>query len=184
MAQVALTTDIGEGYGRWRLADDDALLELVTGANVACGFHAGDSGIMRVTCATAVRRGITIGAQVSYRDLHGFGRRYVAYARRELTDDLLYQIGALEAFARVAGGRVGFVRAHGALYNVAAGDTEHAAAIVDAIKEYDDSLPVLCMRGTERWRVQLWPAVDITPIPVPGGFAALGGDGDLHRYLR
>jgi UPF0271 protein len=152
MPEVALTTDIGEGYGRWRLADDAALLDLVTGANVACGFHAGDPGIMRTTCATAVARGIAIGAQVSYRDLHGFGRRYVAYARRELTDDLLYQIGALEAFARIAGGRVAYLRAHGALYNVAATDAEHAGAIVDAVTEYDASLPVLCLPGTEMSR--------------------------------
>jgi 5-oxoprolinase (ATP-hydrolysing) subunit A len=152
MPQVALTTDIGEGYGRWRLADDQALLGLVTGANIACGFHAGDPGIMRETCATSVSSGIAVGAQVSYRDLHGFGRRYVAYERRELTDDLLYQIGALEAFARLAGGRVGFVRAHGALYNVAAEDTEHAGALVDAVWEYDDSLPLLCQPGTETWR--------------------------------
>ncbi len=121
----------------------------MTGANIACGFHAGDPGIMRATCAVAVERGIAIGAQVSYRDLHGFGRRYVAYERRELTDDLLYQVGALEAFARLAGGRVGFVRAHGALYNVAATDADHAGAIVDAVREYDVSLPVLCLPGTE-----------------------------------
>jgi UPF0271 protein len=152
MQQVALTTDIGEGYGRWRVADDAPLLELVTGANVACGFHAGDPGIMRATCASAVEGGIAIGAQVSYRDLHGFGRRYVAYERRELTDDLLYQIGALEAFARLAGGRVGFIRAHGALYNVAAIDADHAGAMADAVREYDAGLPVLCQFGTEMWR--------------------------------
>ncbi len=152
MPQVALTTDIGEGYGRWRIADDETLLGLVTGANVACGFHAGDPGIMRVTCAGAVARGVSIGAQVSYRDLHGFGRRFIAYERRELTDDLLYQIGALEAFAKTAGGQVGFVRAHGALYNVAATDADHAGAIVDAVKEYDATLPVLCLRDTVLWR--------------------------------
>ncbi len=152
MPQVALTTDIGEGYGRWRLGDDEALLKLVTGANIACGFHAGDPGIMRETCTTAVQNGISIGAQVSYRDLHGFGRRYIAYQRRELTDDLLYQLGALEAFARVAGGSVAFARAHGALYNVAATDPEHAGAIVDAVREYDASVPVLCQPGTEMSR--------------------------------
>ena len=152
MPQVALTTDIWEGDGRWRLGADEALLELVTGANIACGFHAGDPGIMRETCATAVQNGISIRAQVSYRDLHGFGRRYIAYQRRELTDDLLYQLGALEAFARVAGGRVAFARAHGALYNVAATDAEHAGAIVDAVREYDASLPVLCQPGTEMSR--------------------------------
>jgi UPF0271 protein len=153
MPQVALTTDIGEGFGRWRLADDAALLEVVTGANIACGFHAGDPGIMRETCAVSVKNGIAIGAQVSYRDLQGFGRRYIAYERRELTDDLLYQMGALEAFARLAGGRVGFVRAHGALYNVAATDAEHAQAIVDAVVEYDATLPVLCQFNTETWRL-------------------------------
>lgn len=152
MPQVALTTDIGEGYGRWRLADDEALLGLVTGANIACGFHAGDPGIMRETCAAAVNNGVSIGAQVSYRDLQGFGRRFIAYERRELTDDLLYQIGALEPFARLAGGRVEFVRAHGALYNTAATDPEHAGAIVDAVKEYDAGLPVLCLPGSEMSR--------------------------------
>ena len=153
MPQVALSTDIGEGYGRWRLGDDEALLEVVTAANIACGFHAGDPGIMRATCAVSVKNGISIGAQVSYRDLHGFGRRFIAYERRELADDLLYQMGALEAFARLAGGRVDYVRAHGALYNAAATVTEHAQAIVDAVGEYDASLPVLCQFGTETWRV-------------------------------
>jgi len=152
MPQVALTTDIGEGYGRWRLADDAALLDLVTGANIACGFHAGDPGIMRETCALAVGNGVSIGAQVSYRDLHGFGRRFIAYERRELVDDLLYQLGALEVFARLAGGRVGYVRAHGALYNAAATHAEHAQAIADAVSEYDATLPVLCQFGTEAWR--------------------------------
>ena len=152
MPQVALTTDIGEGYGRWRIADDEALLGLVTGANIACGFHAGDPGIMRATCAQAVPNGVSIGAQVSYRDLHGFGRRFIAYERRELVDDLLYQIGALEVFARLAGARVEFVRAHGALYNVAGTDADHAGAIVDAVREYDATLPVLCLRDTVIWR--------------------------------
>jgi UPF0271 protein len=152
-AQVALTTDIGEGLGRWSLGDDDALLELVTGANIACGFHAGDPGIMRRTCATAVANGVAIGAQVSYRDLHGFGRRYIAIPGPELTDDLLYQMGALEVFARLAGGKVDYVRAHGALYNVSAKDTEHAQALVDATVQFDKSLPLLCQVGTEAWRL-------------------------------
>ncbi|MFB7758255.1 LamB/YcsF family protein, partial [Streptomyces sp. NPDC056121] len=103
MPQVALTTDIGEGYGRWELAEDDALLDVVTAANIACGFHGGDPGTMRRTCKLSVANGVAIGAQVSYRDLHGFGRRFIAYGRQELTDDLLYQIGALEVFARTAG---------------------------------------------------------------------------------
>jgi 5-oxoprolinase (ATP-hydrolysing) subunit A len=153
MPQVALTTDIGEGYGRWRLGDDAALLEVVTAANIACGFHAGDPGIMRETCAISVKNGIAIGAQVSYRDLHGFGRRFIAYERRELTDDLLYQMGALEVFARMAGGRIDFVRPHGALYNAAATVTEHAGAIVDAVRAYDATLPLVCQVDTETWRL-------------------------------
>ncbi|HET9423301.1 MAG TPA: 5-oxoprolinase subunit PxpA [Nocardioides sp.] len=153
MPQVALTTDIGEGYGHWQLADDEALLDVVTAANIACGFHGGDPGIMRHTCALSVKNGISIGAQVSYRDLHGFGRRYIAYERQDLTDDLLYQMGALEVFARLAGGKIDFFRAHGALYNASAKVTEHAQAIVDAVTEYDASMPLLCQVGTETWRL-------------------------------
>ena len=153
MPQVALTTDIGEGYGHWQLADDEALLDVVTAANIACGFHGGDPGIMRHTCALSVKNGISIGAQVSYRDLHGFGRRYIAYERQDLTDDLLYQMGALEVFARLAGGKIDFFRAHGALYNASAKVTEHAQAIVDAVSEYDASMPLLCQVGTETWRL-------------------------------
>jgi 5-oxoprolinase (ATP-hydrolysing) subunit A len=151
--QIALTTDIGEGFGRWQLADDDSLLEIVTSANIACGFHAGDGDIMRRTCATSVANGVAIGAQVSYRDLAGFGRRFVDVSQETLTNDLLYQMGALEAFAKVAGGKVDFVRAHGALYNVAAKNTAHAAAIVEATRLFDADLPLLCQVGTETWRL-------------------------------
>lgn len=151
--QISLNTDIGEGFGAWRIADDDALLQLVTCANVACGFHAGDPDILRHTCQVAVEHGVTIGAQVSYRDLAGFGRRYVAVPRASLVNDLLYQIGALEAFARVAGGRIAYVKAHGALYNTAARDTEHAAAIVEAVRCYDTRLRLLCQPATEIWRL-------------------------------
>lgn len=153
MPQVALTIDIGEGHGRWSLADDEALLDVVTAANIACGFHAGDPAIMRRTCRPSVDNGISIGAQVSYRDLHGFGRRFIAYTRQELTDDLLYQIGALEVFARLGGGRTAFIEAHGALYNASATVTEHAQALVDATREYNPELPLLCQVGTETWRL-------------------------------
>lgn len=153
MAQVALTTDIGEGLGRWSLADDETLLGIVTSANIACGFHAGDPGIMRRTCAISVANGVSIGAQVSYRDLHGFGRRFIDVPRQELTDDLLYQMGALEVFARLAGGKVDFIRAHGALYNASARYTPHAEALVDATVQFDKELPLLCQVGTETWRL-------------------------------
>ena len=141
--QVALTNDIGEGLGRWSLGDDDALLEIVASANIACGFHGGDPGIMRRTCAISVKNGVAIGAQVSYRDLHGFGRRYIAMPGPELRDDLLYQMGALEVFARIAGGKVDFCRAHGALWTVMTKDTEHAQALVDATLEFNKDVPLL-----------------------------------------
>lgn len=153
MVQVALTTDIGEGYGRWELADDEALLDVVTAANIACGFHGGDPGTMRRTCKLSVANDVAIGAQVSYRDLHGFGRRFIAYGQQELTDDLLYQMGALEVFARAAGDKINYIRAHGALYNAAATVTEHAQAIVDATREYNADLPLLAQAGTETWRL-------------------------------
>lgn len=153
MPKVALTTDIGEGLGRWELGDDEALLEIVTGANIACGFHAGDPSIMRRTCRVAAENGASIGAQVSYRDLHGFGRRYIAAQKSELTDDLLYQMGALDVFAKLAGGKVDYIRAHGALYNASATVTDHAQAIVDATRSFNPDLPVLTQVGTETWQL-------------------------------
>ncbi len=101
-AVIDLNSDLGEGFGVWTLGDDDALLDLVTSANVACGFHAGDPTIMRRVCDRAAARGVAVGAQVSYRDLAGFGRRAIDVEPQALTDDVVYQIGALEAFARAA----------------------------------------------------------------------------------
>ena len=102
-ARVDLNSDVGESFGRWTLGDDEAVLRQVTSANVAGGFHAGDPTTLRLTCATAVREGVVIGAQVGYRDLAGFGRRFIEMEPVELTDDILYQIGALDALARAAG---------------------------------------------------------------------------------
>src|SRR5882724_4708624 len=112
-----LNADLGEDFGLRRLDLDVALLGVVTSGNVACGFHAGDPTRMRLVCEAAAARDVAIGAQVSYRDLVGFGRRFIDYEIGELRDDLLYQIGALHAFARRAGSRVGYVKPHGALYN-------------------------------------------------------------------
>jgi UPF0271 protein len=145
---IDLNADLGEGFGAWRLGDDDALLDVVTSANVACGFHAGDPAQMRRVCRLAAARGVAVGAQVGYRDLAGFGRRRIEYDPDELRDDILYQIGALEAFCRVAGDRVRYVKPHGALYNTAAVDTAQAAAVVAAVSDYDRSLPVLCQPGS------------------------------------
>jgi 5-oxoprolinase (ATP-hydrolysing) subunit A len=143
-----LNADLGEGFGRWELGDDDALLEIVTSANVACGFHAGDPLTMRSVCAEAARRGVSVGAQVSYRDLAGFGRRYIAYEPAELTADVLYQLAALDGIARAAGTRVRYVKPHGALYHAAAGDPVQAGAVAAAVAAYDRSLPVLSLPGS------------------------------------
>ena len=148
MATVDLNSDLGEGYGHWSLGDDDALLPIVTSANVACGFHAGDATIMRRVCERAVEHGVVIGAQVGYQDLAGFGRRFIDIEPTELTQDLIYQIGALEGFARVAGSRVRYVKPHGALYNAIVHHEEQAAAVVQAVVDYDHALPVVGLPGS------------------------------------
>jgi UPF0271 protein len=162
-----LNSDVGEGYGHWALGDDAALLEVVTSANVACGFHAGDPATIDRTVRTATGHGVAIGAQVSYPDLVGFGRREIDEAPDDLTADVLYQIGALEAFARAAGSRVRYVKPHGALYNRIARDPVQAAAVVEAIRRYDPALPLLTLPGSAAMR-----AAEEAGIPaVAEGFA-------------
>jgi UPF0271 protein len=148
VTSIDLNADLGEGFGTWRLGDDDALLDVVTSANVACGFHAGDPSLMRRVCRLAADRDVAVGAQVGYRDLAGFGRRRIDYDPDELRDDILYQIGALDAFCRIAGIRVRYVKPHGALYNTAAVDEGQAAAVVAAVTDYDAGLPILCQPGS------------------------------------
>ncbi|MFI0485110.1 LamB/YcsF family protein [Actinomadura sp. 9N215] len=148
MAVIDINADLGEGFGIWELGDDLALLDVITSANVACGFHAGDPLIMRRVCAAAVERGVTIGAQVSYRDLAGFGRREMDVAPPELTAEVLYQLAALDGIARAEGGRVAYVKPHGALYNRVARDPVQARAVADAVRAYDPSLPLLTLAGS------------------------------------
>ena len=143
-----LNADLGEGFGSWPMGDDSALLDVVTSANVACGFHAGDPSIMRRVTGEAVERGVAIGAHVGYADKAGFGRRFVDIEPAALRDEVVYQIGALDAFARVAGGRVRYVKPHGALYNTIGHHEEQAAAVVGAVVDYDRSLPVLGLPGS------------------------------------
>lgn len=143
MTQVDLNSDVGESLGRWELGDDAAILDLVTSANIACGFHAGDPTTIGRTCGWAVERGVKIGAQVAYRDLVGFGRRFVDASLRELTDDIVYQIGALQALSRVVKGDVAYVKPHGALYNTAVHHEVHAQAIVDAVLAVNPELPIV-----------------------------------------
>ncbi|MGW0583201.1 LamB/YcsF family protein [Streptomyces sp. NPDC002920] len=148
MTVIDLNADLGEGFGRWQLTDDERLLSVVTSANVACGFHAGDPATMRRVCELAAERGVTIGAQVSYRDLAGFGRRAMDVPPAELAAEVAYQIGALEVFARAAGARVAYVKPHGALYNRVVHDAEQAAAVVDGVCLADAALPVLGLPGS------------------------------------
>ncbi|MEB3982641.1 LamB/YcsF family protein [Mycobacterium sp. 663a-19] len=148
MAGIDLNADLGEGFGVWRLGDDDAMLGIVTSANVACGFHAGDpAGLLRV-CRSAAERGVRIGAQVSYRDLAGFGRRYIDVAAEDLVGDVVYQIGALQAIARASGSSVSYVKPHGALYNTIVTNREQGAAVAEAVRLVDPTLPVLGMAGS------------------------------------
>ncbi|MEV4265971.1 5-oxoprolinase subunit PxpA [Kribbella sp. NPDC049584] len=143
-----LNADMGEGFGSWSMGDDSALLDVVTSANVACGFHAGDPSIMRRVTAEAVERGVAIGAHVGYADKPGFGRRFLDIEPAALRDEVVYQIGALDAFARIAGDRVRYVKPHGALYNTIGHHVEQATAVVAAVAEYDKTLPVLGLPGS------------------------------------
>ncbi|MBB5955535.1 UPF0271 protein [Saccharothrix tamanrassetensis] len=144
---IDLNSDLGEGFGIWRLGDDAALLDVVTSANVACGFHAGDPSTMRRVCGQAAERGVAVGAQVSYRDLAGFGRRFIDADPAELADEVLYQVGALDACARAAGTRVSYVKPHGALYNATVHHDAQAEAVVNGVKAFGD-LPVLGLPGS------------------------------------
>jgi UPF0271 protein len=148
-AVVDLNADIGEGFGIWKLGNDDALLDIVTSASVACGFHGGDPSIMRRICSLAVERGVTIGAHVGYRDLAGFGRRTIDMPPEALTDEIIYQIAALDGFARMAGSQVRYVKPHGALNNVTVTDAVQAAAIVDAVARYPSNLALLVQPHSE-----------------------------------
>ncbi|MDP9936793.1 UPF0271 protein [Paenarthrobacter nicotinovorans] len=149
MKQIDLNSDVGESFGRWSLGDDDAVFRSVSSANVACGFHAGDPTVMRATCELAAQRGVTVGAHPGYRDLAGFGRRFMDIAPKELADDVAYQIGALKAMAAIAGTTVKYVKPHGALGNAIVHHPAQAQAVVDAVRSVDPSLPILALAGSE-----------------------------------
>lgn len=145
MARIDLNADLGEGFGAWRLGDDEAMLDLVTSANLACGFHAGDPATLHRTCHAAAARDIRIGAQVGYRDLAGFGRRFIDIAAEDLYADVAYQIGALDALARIAGSSVTYVKPHGALYNTIIQHEAQADAVARAVRDVNADLPVLTL---------------------------------------
>jgi UPF0271 protein len=148
MMTVDLNADLGEGFGIWELGDDEAMLDVVTSANVACGFHAGDPALLLRTCRAAVERGVRIGAQVSYRDLAGFGRRFIDATPEDLTADVIYQIGALQALAHAAGSTISYVKPHGALYNTIVSNHGQAHAVAEAVHAVDPNLPVLGLSGS------------------------------------
>lgn len=141
--RIDLNADLGEGYGPWRMGDDEALLELVSSANIACGFHAGDPVIMDRTVATALERGVDVGAHVGFPDRQGFGRRPMRIEPDELACMVVYQLGALAGIARARGGRLAHMSFHGALGNLAAADAELARPLLEAVARFDPELVVL-----------------------------------------
>lgn len=146
---VNLNADLGEGFGAYGIGDDDAMLDIVASANIACGFHAGDPVVMRRTVANALGKGVSLGAHPSYPDLQGFGRRAMRMSAAEVEAMVAYQIGALAGIAAACGGAVTHVKAHGALNNMAAVEADLAMAIGRAIKGVDPSLIYLATAGSE-----------------------------------
>lgn len=128
-----LNADLGESFGAWHMGDDDAMMQIVTSANVACGFHGGDPAGILATLRSAVAAGVRIGAHPSYRDIAGFGRRPMSVPAAELTAEVAYQVAALQGLARSAGGEMAYVKPHGALYNTMAADLAVADAVIDAV---------------------------------------------------
>lgn len=148
MPNIDINSDLGESFGAWRMGDDAAMLDIVTSANVACGFHAGDPAGILQTLKAAAEKNVTIGAHVSYPDKVGFGRRNMDVASDELTADVIYQIGALQALAKAAGTSVRYVKPHGALYNTIAHDRRQAMAVIEAIRAIDPALVLVALAGS------------------------------------
>ena len=147
MTTIDLNSDLGEGYGAWQMGDDAAMLDIVSSANVACGFHAGDPRGLMATLEQAAARGVAVGAHVSYPDRVGFGRRNMDVAPDDLRADVIYQIGALQGLARAAGTRVTYVKPHGALYNTIAQDAGQGDAVIAAIRAIDPDLVLMGLAG-------------------------------------
>lgn len=146
--KIDLNNDLGESLGGWRMGDDAAMLDIVSSANVACGFHAGDPAGILETLKAARARGAIVGAHVSYPDLVGFGRRNMDVASADLVAGVIYQIGALQGLARVAGTEVRYVKPHGALYNTIAHDRRQATDVITAMRAIDPSLVLVALAGS------------------------------------
>ncbi|WP_322084601.1 5-oxoprolinase subunit PxpA [Burkholderia sp. BCC1972] len=151
--EVDLNSDMGEGFGRYRMGDDEAILDIVTSANIACGLHAGDPEIMARTFAMAKDRGVAVGAHPGFPDVWGFGRRLMPFTAGEIERLIAYQIGAADALARYAGHRITYVKAHGALGNLTQTDEEVATAIARAIKAVNPELICMTFSGAVMERV-------------------------------
>jgi 5-oxoprolinase (ATP-hydrolysing) subunit A len=148
MKTIDLNCDMGESFGAWKMGDDASIMPLITSANIACGFHGGDPSTIRTTVRRAVDAGVAIGAHPSLPDLMGFGRRNMKIAPAEMYDYVIYQAGAVEAFARAAGVRLHHVKAHGQLYNMAAVDLELALAMARAVKDLGDGVQLYALSGS------------------------------------
>ncbi len=146
--RIDLNCDMGESFGAYHIGNDDALMPLITSANIACGFHAGDPQVMERTVRLALKHNVALGAHPAFPDLAGFGRRNLDATPAEIENDVLYQIGALDAFARAAGGKLAHVKAHGALYNLAAGNPDIARAVARAVARFDSNLVVVALAGS------------------------------------
>ena len=152
MPSIDLNADVGESYGRWSLGDDAGVMRSVTSASVACGYHAGDPGVMRTTVRAARAAGVAVGAHPGFPDLVGFGRRNMNATPQEVEDFVLYQVGALAAVAAAEGVRLRHVKPHGALYNMAARDRTLAAAIASSVAAFDRTLILFALPGSELLR--------------------------------
>jgi len=146
--RIDLNGDVGESFGRYTIGADQALMPVLTSANIACGFHAGDPGVMRATVALARSHGVAVGAHPGFPDLVGFGRRELGASPREVEDLVLYQVGALAAVARAQGVELRHVKPHGALYNQAARDMALAEAVARAVAAFDPSLVLVGLSGS------------------------------------
>jgi len=146
---IDLNSDLGEGFGRYNAGNDEEIMKSITSANIACGFHAGDPLIMEKSVKLAMKYGVAIGAHPGFPDLMGFGRRKMEVTAEEVRDYVIYQIGALMAFAHSVGENVQHVKPHGALYNMASWDYELAFAIAQAVHDVDKSLIIVGLSGSQ-----------------------------------
>lgn len=163
MIEIDFNSDLGESFGLWERGADDALMPVITSANVACGFHAGDPDVMHATVDKARRHGVSIGAHPGLPDLLGFGRRHLEVTPAQVHDYVLYQVGALGAFVRVAGLSLHHVKPHGALYMMVLDDAPAAAAVAEAVAGYDPRLPVYTLEGSEMARAAHAAGLHVVP---------------------